>query len=164
MAHPDGSRQLNATRLRLIPDRIDSEIGAPLVLELLDDLAQRYGGPDPDEPSPEDLAPPHGIFFVAWLDDDAIGCGGLRRYADGVGEIKRMYTRASARRVGVGRTILAAVEHRALEVGYERLVLETGTKQPEAIELYRSFGYEPTEAYGQYRDYPASRCFTKLLR
>jgi len=164
MAHAHGSRQLNATRLRLVPERIDSEIGAPLVLELLDDLARRYGGPDPDEPSPADLAPPHGIFFVAWLDDDAVGCGGLRRYADGIGEIKRMYTRASARRTGVGRTVLAAVEHRALAVGYERLVLETGTKQPEAIELYRSVGYELTESYGQYRDYPDSRCFTKLLR
>jgi GNAT superfamily N-acetyltransferase len=164
MAYPDGSRQLNATRLRLVPDRIDSEIGAPLVLELLDDLAQRYGGPDPDEPLPEALAPPYGIFFVAWLDEEPAGCGGLRRYQDGIGEIKRMYTRPHARRAGIGRTLLAAVEHHALAVGYERLVLETGTKQPEAIELYRSVGYELTESYGQYRDYPDSRCFTKLLR
>jgi len=60
--------------------------------------------------------------------------------------------------------VLAAVERRSLEMGYERLVLETGTKQPEAIELYRSVGYELTESYGQYRDHPDSRCFTKLLR
>jgi GNAT superfamily N-acetyltransferase len=164
MAHPHGPRQLSATRLRLVPDRIDSEIGAPLVLELLDDLARRYGGPDPDEPSPGDLAPPHGIFLVAWLDNDAVGCGGLRRFADGIGEIKRMYTQATARRVGVGRNVLAAVEQHALEIGYERLLLETGTKQPEAIELYRSCGYEPMDAYGQYHDYPDSRCFTKPLR
>ena len=32
------------------------------------------------------------------------------------------------------------------------------------IELYRSVGYELTESYGQYRDYPDSRCFTKTLR
>ena len=150
--------------MHLVTDRIDSEIGAPLVLELLDDLAKRYGGPDPDEPSPADLAAPHGIFFVAWLDEAPAGCGGLRRYADGIGEIKRMYTRPQARRAGVGRTVLAAVERRSLEIGYERLVLETGTQQPEAIELYRSVGYELTESYGQYRDFPESRCFTKLLR
>ena len=149
--------------MHLVTDRIDSEIGAPLVLELLDDLAKRYGGPDPDEPSPADLAAPHGIFFVAWLDEEPAGCGGLRRYADGIGEIKRMYTRPQARRAGVGRTVLGAVEQRARELAYARLVLETGTKQPEAIELYRSVGYELTESYGQYRDYPESRCFTKLL-
>jgi GNAT superfamily N-acetyltransferase len=134
------------------------------VLELLRDLAERYGAEDPDEPSPHELAPPDGIFFVAWLDDEPAGCGGLRRHGDGIGEVKRMYTRPGARRAGVGRTVLAAVEHRALDLGYERLVLETGTKQPEAIDLYRSVGYELIESYGQYRDYPDSRCFSKRLR
>jgi GNAT superfamily N-acetyltransferase len=163
VAHVDGRRQLSAKRLRLVAERIDSEIGAALVLELLEELGERYGGPDPDEPASADLAPPHGIFFIAWRDDEPAGCGGLRRYADGIGEIKRMYTRPQARRSGVGRTVLAAVEQCARELAYARLVLETGTKQPEAIEMYRSVGYEPTESYGQYRDYPDSRCFTKLL-
>jgi GNAT superfamily N-acetyltransferase len=163
VAHVDG-RRLSTARLRLVTDRIDSDVGAMLVAELLRDLAERYGGEDPDEPSPSELAPPGGAFFVAYLDDRPVGCGGLRRHADGVGEIKRMYTRPGARRLGVGRTVLAAVEHRALEVGYDRLVLETGTKQPEAIEMYRSLGYEPMQSYGQYRDYPDSRCFTRTLR
>jgi GNAT superfamily N-acetyltransferase len=134
------------------------------VLELLHDLAERYGGPDPDEPSPADLAPPRGTFLVAWLGDEAVGCGGIRRHAEGVGELKRMYTRPTARRQGIARSVLAALEIEATAIGYRRLVLETGTKQPEAIELYVSAGYQLIEPYGEYRDYPDSRCFAKTLR
>jgi GNAT superfamily N-acetyltransferase len=148
---------------RLVEDRIDSTIGGELVMELLTELAERYGGPDPDEPSPADLAPPRGAFLVAWFGDDAVGCGGVRGREGGTGEIKRMYTRPMARRLGVGRALLAEIEHRAGGLGYRRLVLETGTKQPEAIELYRSFGYELIESYGQYKDHPESRCYRKDL-
>lgn len=149
--------------VRIVEDRIDSPIGAELVLELLIDLAERYGGPDPDEPSPSDLAPPRGAFLVAWMGTEAVGCGGLRARDGDIGEIKRMYTRPTARRLGVARALLAGVEQRASELGYRRLVLETGTKQPEAIGLYRTSGYELIEPYGQYQDHPESRCFAKLL-
>lgn len=151
--------------IRLTEDRIDSPIGRELVLELLDELAERYGGPDPDEPSPSELAPPAGAFVVAWLDGAAVGCGGVRALAGNVGELKRMYTRTAVRRRGVGRAVLFAVEDRACALGYARLVLETGILQPEAIALYESVGYEPVPPYGQYKDYPDSRCFAKdLLR
>ena len=147
----------------LLDDRIDSPVGGDLVMELLADLAARYGGPDPDEPSPSDLAAPAGCFLVAWLGERAVGCGGVRAHAPGVGEIKRMYTRPAARRRGVARTLLAALEVRAGELGYQRLVLETGTKQPEAMTLYETLGYAPTAPYGQYADFPESRCFAKDL-
>ena len=152
--------------IRLVDDRIDSPLGSELVAELLDDLAARYGGPDPDEPTPLDLSPPRGAFLVAWVDGAAAGCGGVRAY-DGddraVGEIKRMYTRPSARRRGIARVLLGAIEARARDLGYTRLVLETGTKQPEAMSLYETAGYEPITPYGEYKDYPESRCYAKDL-
>ena len=134
-------------------------------MELLHELAARYGGPDPDEPSPADLAPPHGVFLIAWSGDVALGCGGIRRYADdpGAAEIKRMYVRPDARRRGIARLILAALETRAQDTGYRRLVLETGSKQPEAIVMYERAGYTPIDAFGQYSDYPESRCYGKVL-
>jgi GNAT superfamily N-acetyltransferase len=147
--------------LRLVDDRLDSTIGRQLVSELLVDLARRYGGPDPDEPSPLDLAPPRGCFLVAWLDGEPIGCGGVRYHALGVGELKRMYTRPIARRRGVARLLVTELEQRARALGYDRLVLETGTKQPEAIALYESSGYSLIEPYGLYKDAPESRCFGK---
>ena len=144
-------------------DRIDSAIAGVLVGELLEELVQRYGGPDPDAPAPHDLAPPRGAFLVAWVEGAAVGCGGVRAHEGRVGEIKRMYTRPAARRTGVARALLGAIEDRARAIGYVRLVLETGTRQPEAIGLYESFGYEAISPYGQYRDHPESRCFGKVL-
>jgi GNAT superfamily N-acetyltransferase len=153
----------SGTGVRLEPDRIDSEVGDALVTALLQDLRDRYGAEDPDRPDPADLAPPGGVFLVAWADGEPVGCGGIRAHARDVGEIKRMYVVPAARRASVARTVLAELETRARGLGYARLRLETGVRQPEAIALYESFGYVPIEPYGLYRDEPMSRCFEKRL-
>ncbi|GDY55981.1 hypothetical protein SVIO_066040 [Streptomyces violaceusniger] len=44
-----------------------------------------------------------------------------------------------------------------------RMVLETGTEQPEAIALYTSSGYTPVTKFGLYRFEETSRCYAKLL-
>jgi GNAT superfamily N-acetyltransferase len=160
VAHDDGDRVLT---LHLAEDQIDSAIGAALVGELMDDLAARYGGPDPDTPAPSDFHAPTGVFLVAWDGDDALGCGGVRAHRDHVGELKRMYTRVGARRRGVNRALLLELETRARGFGYRRLILETGMKQPEAMAMYASLGYELIPSYGQYEDFPDSRCFGKDL-
>ena len=59
--------------------------------------------------------------------------------------------------------MLAALETRARNLGYHRLILETGLRQPEAMALYESAGYTELEPYGFYRTSPLSRCFEKLL-
>jgi GNAT superfamily N-acetyltransferase len=150
-------------RLRLEVDRLDSEVGGALVAALLDDLRARYGAEDPDRPDASELAPPSGVFLVAWVGEEPVGCGGVRAHAGNVGELKRMYVKRAARRTGVARAVLTELESRARRLGYERLRLETGVRQPEAIELYRSAGYEPIEPYGIYRDEPLSRCFEKRI-
>jgi hypothetical protein len=43
------------------------------------------------------------------------------------------------------------------------MILETGLRQPEAIELYSSSGYQAIPGFGFYRDAPLSRCFAKPL-
>jgi GNAT superfamily N-acetyltransferase len=95
---------------------------------------------------------------VLVLDDGVpIGMGGWRRYGnDGVGELKRMYVRESARGRGVARLLLAHLERTAAEAGIRRLVLETGVAQPEAIALYRSSGYTDVEPFGHYVGYADS--------
>jgi ribosomal protein S18 acetylase RimI-like enzyme len=59
--------------------------------------------------------------------------------------------------------VLAELERLAREAGYRRVVLETGMRQPEAIELYVSAGYTPIAGFGHYRDSPLNRCFARLL-
>ena len=93
----------------------------------------------------------------------AVGCGGIRRYDEHTGEIKRMYVKPELRRRGISRVVLEELEARARAIGYTELVLETGTRQPEAIALYESADYESIEPYGFYKDAPSSRCYAKSL-
>lgn len=153
------------TTLRVEDDRLDSLPAAPLVHALLAELHDRYGAPDadPDHLGADDLAPPHGAFVIAWLGDEAVGCGGVRRYEAHVGELKRMYVAPPFRGRGISRVVLGALEERARSYDLRRLVLETGVHQPEAIGLYRSAGYDPIERYGFYRTSPLSRCYAKAL-
>ena len=59
--------------------------------------------------------------------------------------------------------MLAHLEPSAGEHGAEAVVLETGLRQPEAMALYETSGYEPIAPFGYYKDAPLSRCYAKLL-
>ena len=78
-------------------------------------------------------------------------------------EIKRMYVIPRAQRRGLARAMLAHLEDTARAAGAEVMVLETGTRQPEAIRLYESSGYRPITGFGFYRDEPLSRCMARSL-
>lgn len=96
-------------------------------------------------------------------DGKAVACGSFKRYAPGVAEIKRVFTRQSARGRGCGRAVMNALEERAREQGYEKLILETGRTHLAAVGLYRSLGFEFIENYGQYARMPESVCLEKTL-
>jgi GNAT superfamily N-acetyltransferase len=136
---------------------------ATMIAELQQEYVVRYGGPDDTLLLREQFEPPHGVFIVAYAADEAIGCGGLRRHDSEVVEIKRMYVRTPHRRRGHARNLLRALEERARAMGYRRVILETGTAQPEALHLYASEGYTPIASFGRYRDAPGNRCFGKDL-
>lgn len=134
-----------------------------LVGEALDELSQRYGGSGDDTPvAPADFAPPRGRFFVASRDDDLIGCAGWRAHGDDA-ELKRMFTVASARGLGVARRLLAAIEDSARADGRRRVILETGDRQPEAIALYSSAGYHRIPDFGYYKDEEGVLSFARDL-
>lgn len=132
----------------------------------------RYGeGGDATPLDPGMFVPPHGRYLVAYDDDGTpVATGGWRTqdendhgYADGDAEIKRMYVVPEARGLGLSRIVLAALEDDARAAGRVRMVLETGTRQPEAISLYTSSGYEPCAKFGHYRFHDLSRCYAKPL-
>lgn len=134
------------------------------------EYVQRYGGEDATPVAPADFAAPRGLFLVGYLDGVAVACGGWRAhestepgFADGDAEVKRMYVAPAARGIGCARALLAELERTAAEAGRLRVVLETGTKQPEAIALYGSSGYTAIPAFGTYRNEPSCRCFGKSL-
>lgn len=141
---------------------------AHLVAEVQDYYVQIYGGPDAGPFDPAEFLPRGGCFLLALAGErsaaaEAVGCIGVRRHGPGVGEIKRMYVRPDVRGRGIARALVAAAEDRARTIGYDRLVLETGTVQPEAIGLYTALGYRPVPAFGYYADSPFSRYFGRSL-
>ncbi|MCL8250711.1 GNAT family N-acetyltransferase [Aeromicrobium fastidiosum] len=131
-----------------------------LTAEVQAEYGRRYGG-DGDV-SPIDVHQfdaPDGHFVMAYVGDEAAAMGGWRRGGpEGAtdGEIKRMYVRPAFARRGLARAVLAELERTARSAGITRLVLETGTAQPEAIALYTSSGYGPVPAFGFYAGYDDS--------
>lgn len=129
----------------------------------------RYGGQDESPVDPADFEDPLGQFFVAYLDGAPVATGAWRRSsvralgAEVTAEVKRMYVVPAAQRRGLARRMLAHLEATASEEGIEAMVLETGMKQPEAIALYESSGYEPIPGFGHYRGSELSRCFGRRL-
>jgi ribosomal protein S18 acetylase RimI-like enzyme len=71
----------------------------------------------------------------------------VRRLADGVAEIKRMYVVPDARGAGHGRRLLAALEAAALDLGYARVRLDTAETMTIALDMYRRAGYRAIPAY-----------------
>jgi GNAT superfamily N-acetyltransferase len=101
---------------------------------------------------------------VAYEAGQPVGCGGIREYAPGTMEVKRMYTTPASRGKGIASKILSELEAWAGELAYEKCILETGKKQPEAIRLYQKNGYKVIPNYGQYAGVESSVCFEKSLK
>lgn len=95
-----------------------------------------------------ELRPPAGLFLVASLLSEPVGCGALKFHARTPTEIKRMWVAESARGLGLGRRLLAELESHAAARGSSRTVrLETNGSLVEAIALYRSAGYREVPAF-----------------
>jgi len=158
------------------PEPYDAPAAVALVADLAAEIEVRYADDVGEDGDTEEAAawtvrfdqvtPPLGVFLIARIDGAPVGCGALRPAldrAEGLAEVKRMYTRPEARRQGVSRAILAGLEDAARAFGYRRIQLETGIRQPEAMTLYETSGYHRIEPYGEFRDDPLSVCYAKDL-
>jgi GNAT superfamily N-acetyltransferase len=107
------------------------------------------------------------IHHVLLLEEPAgvyLACGALKQFDDRTMEIKRMYTVEAARGRGLAGRVLRELERWATELGYGRLILETGTRQTAALRLYTKHGYRRmAENYAQYAGVANSVCFEKVL-
>ncbi|MES2111776.1 MAG: GNAT family N-acetyltransferase [Bacteroidota bacterium] len=133
-----------------------------LIKELDTDLRQRNG-------DVMDIYDGHNVIeqidtvVIAYLDGRPLGCGCFKNYRNDTVEIKRMYVRPGARGKGISRMILTELENWAKSLGFRYVVLETGTKQQEALGLYNRAGYSNIPSYPPYIDLPDSICFKKSL-
>jgi GNAT superfamily N-acetyltransferase len=159
--------RLGRVELVIEPRRYDDPVVQQLVAAVQAEYVVRYGGPDETHVEPGEFDPPQGLFVVGLLDGEPVATGGWRRMdfaGDGTAaEIKRMFVLDAARRRGIARLVLAELEATAVAAGIERIVLNTGVHQPEAIALYESNGYLPVPGYGYYAGYPNALFYGKSL-
>jgi DNA-binding MarR family transcriptional regulator/GNAT superfamily N-acetyltransferase len=109
------------------------------------ELNERFdAGFDPARSSladPDEMEPPTGLFLVAGLRGEPVGCGGLTLPAGAPAEIKRMWVAPAVRGLGLGRRLLSELERCAREAGATAARLDTNRNLAEAISMYRSSGY-----------------------
>jgi GNAT superfamily N-acetyltransferase len=154
-----------AADIQLRRVEITSPIVQQLILALNAELEEMYPeeGANHFRLDAEEVADGRGAFLVAYRDGQAVGCGAVRRNDHQVAEIKRMYVVPEARGRGIARQVLVALEAEARQLGVNRLVLETGLRQVEALALYRRAGFVEIPLFGEYIDSPLSVCMEKHL-
>lgn len=105
-------------------------------------------------------------FFSARMDDgELVAVGALRDLGAGHFEIKSMHTAAAHRGRGIGEAVLEHLVSVARIRGGRRVSLETGTMEAFAAarSMYRSYGFEVCEPFGDYLPVPNSVCMTLNL-
>jgi putative acetyltransferase len=134
-----------------------------LVIELDKDLTIRDGDEHPfyDQYNKLDT-----INYVVVIYEDKIpsGCGAFKEYAEKIAEIKRMFVPPEKRGRGIASLVLTELETWAKELNYEKCILETGLKQPEAISLYKKNKYTVIPNYEPYKNAENSVCFEKSIK
>ena len=126
---------------RVLISELDAELGAAYPPE------QRHGF------DTARLFRPGVLFFIARLNGEPVGCGGVA-FEDGFAEVKRMYVRPAARGGDVARAVLSRLEDACRSRGVTRLALETGDAQHAAIRFYEREGFTRCAAFGAYAAMP----------
>jgi GNAT superfamily N-acetyltransferase len=95
----------------------------------------------------EELTQPAGLFLIASLDCRPVGCVGMRRLAERVGEVTRLFVKRRSRRRGIGRRLMAELENEARRLDVARLRLDTRSDLTEARHLYAAIGFQEVSAF-----------------
>lgn len=144
-------------------ESLDAPTAQALIAALNTELDERYPeeGANHFRLDPNEVAPGRGAFLVAYVDGEAVGSGAVRLNEPGVAEIKRMYVAPAWRGRGIAGAVLSALEEQAHRLGARQLVLETGSRQPESIAVYKRAGFVEIPRFGEYLDSPLSLCMGK---
>jgi len=150
-AMADVERLMRASAVQIEAEAPDSADARRCLEQYFRELAGRFNtGFDPARSisaNADELTPPAGIFIIARLGGQPIGCGALKVKDRQIGEVKRMWVSADARGLGIGRRLLETLETLAREFGLRTLRLETNRTLEEAQALYRQCGYREVDPF-----------------
>jgi GNAT superfamily N-acetyltransferase len=90
---------------------------------------------------------PNGLFLLAWYRDELGGGVGLRMLEAKVCEMKRLFVYDQFKSKGVGRNLCAALIQEAINLGYEKMKLDTLGHMKSAIRLYENLGFKEIKPY-----------------
>ncbi len=100
---------------------------------------------------------------IVYMDDNAVACGGLKKYSDTDVEIKRVWVDPDFRGKHIATELMDLIEKRAAEMGYKRTILQTREIMKDAVGLYQKREYEKIENYPPYDKLDGAICFAKNL-
>ncbi|MCM1083293.1 MAG: GNAT family N-acetyltransferase [Clostridium sp.] len=101
--------------------------------------------------------------IVVYEDNKAIGGGAIRKYDDENIELKRVFVRTEYQGQGIGSKLVSLLIEWAMELGYKRMILETGELLAESCAVYKKMGFEVIPNYAPYVNMPESLCMAKDL-
>ena len=101
--------------------------------------------------------------LIVYIDDEAVGCAGLKRYSEIDVEIKRVWVEPEQRGHHIALDMMAQIEERASNDGYKRTILQTREIMKDAVELYKKLGYTKIDNYPPYDKLDGAICFAKEL-
>ncbi|WP_394206058.1 GNAT family N-acetyltransferase [Shewanella waksmanii] len=148
--------------------RIDDLSGDEVIKLLEEHLADMYATSPPESAHALDvdaLKAPDITFFSGWVNGELQGCLAIKRLTPRHIELKSMRTSSSSRKSGVATKLLAHALNAAIDNGYQKVSLETGTQdffQP-ARSLYEKFGFTYCEPFADYEVDPHSYFMTREL-
>lgn len=100
---------------------------------------------------------------MVYKNNAAIGGGAIRKYDDETVELKRVFVHPEYQGQGIGSRLVSLLIEWAMELGYKRMILESGKLLTESCALYRKLGFEVIPNYGPYVNMPESLCMEKNL-
>lgn len=90
---------------------------------------------------------PQGRLYLAFIDNEIVGCVALRPMNDVNCEMKRLYVCPEYRGLGFGRILAEKIISDAKEIGYKKMFLDTLDTMVSAVNLYKKLGFKDAHEY-----------------
>ncbi|XDD45907.1 GNAT family N-acetyltransferase [Leptospira sp. WS39.C2] len=129
------------------------------------EIQNRYGFQAPNPMDFSDFLPPKGRFFIAEEapSNEVMGSVAYTKYSDTQCELDAVFVFPKFRNKKIATLLLVALEKQSLLDGYSSMILRAGSPQPEALALYKNFGFYEIPTFGKWTSDPTAICFEKKI-
>ncbi|MCG6150434.1 GNAT family N-acetyltransferase [Leptospira bandrabouensis] len=132
---------------------------------LWEEIQNRYGFQAPNPMNFHDFLPPKGRFFIAEHNEtkEVLGSAAYTKFNNAQCELDAVFVFSQFRKKNVAKSLLSEIEKQARSDHYSSMVLRAGAPQPEALALYKNFGFKEIHAFGKWVSDPTAICFEKKI-